>query len=86
MVFIITEIFNKSYSVLMTIFLMMVVNPAVQEKAQAQIDAVVGNHRLPTMNDRPLLPFLDAIIRETLRYSPIVPLCEQFNPFLSLCT
>ncbi|KAG6371203.1 cytochrome P450 [Boletus reticuloceps] len=65
---------ETSNSVLMTFFLMMVLNPAVQEKAQAQIDAVVGRDRLPTMDDRPLLPLIDAIFRETLRYSPILPL------------
>ncbi|KAI9453746.1 cytochrome P450 [Boletus coccyginus] len=51
-------------SVLMTFFLMMM----------TQIDAVVGNDRLPTTDDRPLLPFIDAILRETHRYSPVVPL------------
>jgi len=53
---------------------MMMLNPGVQEKAQAQIDAVVGKARLPTMDDRPWLPFVDAIFRETLRYHPITPL------------
>ena len=56
----------------------MAVNPVAQEKAQAQIDAVVGKDRLPSMDDRPLLPFIDAIFRETLRYGPIGPLCEHF--------
>ena len=60
----------------MTFFLMIALNPAVQEKAQAQIDDVVGKDRLPTMDDRPLLPLIDAIFRETLRYSPVTPLCE----------
>ena len=73
---IVTNDLTKSHSVLMMFFLMMVLNPAVQEKAQAQIDAVVGKHRLPTMEDRPLLPLLDAILWETLRCNPIVPLCE----------
>ena len=59
----------------MTFFLMMVVHPAIQDKAQAQIDAVVGKDRLPSIEDRPLLPFIDAIFREVLRYNPI-PLCE----------
>ncbi|KAI9459771.1 cytochrome P450 [Boletus coccyginus] len=45
-----------------------------QIPAQTQIDAVVGNDRLPTTDDRPLLPFIDAILRETHRYSPVVPL------------
>ena len=60
----------------MTFFLMMVVNQDAQERAQAQIDAVVGKDRLPTIDDRPLLPYLDAIFRETIRYSPVAPLCE----------
>ncbi|KAF8415885.1 cytochrome P450 [Boletus edulis BED1] len=64
---------EKSHSVLMTFFLMIVLNLAVQEKAQVEIDAVVGRGRLPTMDDRPWLPFIDAIFRETLRYSPAVP-------------
>ena len=66
---------NQSNSVLMTFFLMMMVNQGAQEKAQAEIDAVVGKDRLPTVDDRPLLPYLDAIFRETLRYSPVAPLC-----------
>lgn len=67
---------KQSNSALMSFFLMMVLNQGAQEKAQAEIDAVVGKSRLPTMEDRPLLPYLDAIFRETLRYTPIVPLCE----------
>ena len=66
---------KQSNSVLMTFFLMMMVNQGAQEKAQAEIDAVVGKDRLPTVDDRPLLPYLDAIFRETLRYSPVAPLC-----------
>jgi cytochrome P450 len=72
----ITDNVIQSHSVLMTFFLVMVLNPGVQRRAQAQIDAVVGKDRLPTMDDRPLLPILDAIFLETLRYSPVVPLCE----------
>jgi cytochrome P450 len=75
MVIVINNI-KQSTAVLMKFFLMMVVHPAVQEKVQAEIDAVVGKDRLPTMGDRPLLPYLDAIFRETLRYCPIGPLCE----------
>ncbi|KAN0084486.1 Cytochrome P450 [Tylopilus felleus] len=62
---------ETSDSVLMTFFLMMVVHPAIQDKAQAQIDAVVGKDILPSIEDRPLLPFIDAISREVLRYNPV---------------
>ncbi|KAI9571602.1 cytochrome P450 [Boletus coccyginus] len=61
-------------SVIMTFCLMMVMNPEAQKNAQAQIDAVVGNTRLPTIDDRPSLPYVDAILREILRYSPPAPL------------
>ncbi|KAF8128593.1 cytochrome P450 [Boletus edulis] len=65
---------ETSNSVLMAFFLMMVTNPEAQKNAQAQIDAVVGNARLPTIDDRSSLPYVDAILREVLRYSPPVPL------------
>ncbi|KAF8129584.1 cytochrome P450 [Boletus edulis] len=65
---------ETSNSSLLTFILMMVMNPAAQGKAQAQIDAVVGRDRLPGIEDRPLLPFIDAIFRETIRFSPVLPL------------
>jgi cytochrome P450 len=51
----------------------MVLYPEVQAKAQADIDRVVGKDRLPDFNDRPLLPYMDAIMRETLRWNPTFP-------------
>ncbi|KAF9235270.1 cytochrome P450 [Melanogaster broomeanus] len=65
---------TKSASALMTFFLSMLLFPEVQEKAQAQIDAVVGLDRVPTIEDRPSLTYIDAILRETLRWSPVLPL------------
>ncbi|KAF9235573.1 cytochrome P450 [Melanogaster broomeanus] len=61
-------------SVMLTFFLMMILAPEAQEKAQAQIDVVVGRNRLPTIEDRASLPYVDAILRETLRFNPPVPL------------
>jgi cytochrome P450 len=84
MMMIINDI-KQSTATLMTFFLVMVVHPAAQEKAQAQIDAVVGKGRLPTMDDRPLLPYLDAIFREIYRYNPIVPLCASFRISVGSC-
>ncbi|KAJ7639235.1 cytochrome P450 [Roridomyces roridus] len=39
-------------------------------RAQKEIDAVVGPDRLPTFKDRPSLPFVEALVRETLRWRP----------------
>jgi cytochrome P450 len=45
-------------------------NPHVQKKAQEEIDRVVCSGRLPDVNDRPDLPYIEAIYRELLRYEP----------------
>ena len=52
----------------------MSLHPNVQRRAQAELDAVVGPARLPDFGDRPALPYVNAIIREVLRWMPAVPL------------
>jgi hypothetical protein len=37
-------------------------------KAQAEIDAFVGQDRMPDFGDQKSLPYLDGFIKETLRY------------------
>lgn len=54
----------------------MVLHPAIQRKAQTEIDAVVGNARLPDFSDRPSLPYVEAILLETMRWRPVTPLCR----------
>ncbi|KAJ8596623.1 CyP450 monooxygenase [Rhizopogon salebrosus TDB-379] len=65
---------DTSYSVLHTFILAMILFPEVQEKALAEIDSVVGTDRLPTFGDRDSLPYVEAIICETMRWHPPVPL------------
>ena len=65
---------TQTFSTLLVFFLAMVLHPEVQAKAQAEIDQVVGKDRLPDFDDKPALPYLEAIMRETLRWYPVVPL------------
>jgi len=58
----------------MVFLLAMLLYPNAQKRAQDEIDAVVGVDRLPDFDDKPSLPFLEAIFRETLRWYPVVPL------------
>lgn len=48
--------------------------PAVLEKAQKQIDSVVGEDRSPTWNDYDKLPYVVACVKEAMRWRPVVPL------------
>lgn len=60
-------------STLLVFLLAMVLHPEAQAKAHAEIDRVVGKDRLPSFDDRPALPYLEAILRETLRWHPVFP-------------
>ena len=48
----------------------MVLFPNVQKKAQAEIDRVVGESRLPTMDDEPNLQYVRGCVKEALRWMP----------------
>ena len=45
----------------------MMMYPDAQKAAQAEIDSVIGPERLPTYEDMESLPYLTAMLRETLR-------------------
>jgi cytochrome P450 len=63
----------------MVFVLAMVLYPDVQKRAQAEIDSVIGRDQLPTFTDRASLPYIDAVLRETLRWYPVVPLGNLFT-------
>ncbi|KAK2735942.1 hypothetical protein FQN55_001906 [Onygenales sp. PD_40] len=54
--------------------LAMVMFPDVQRKAQEEIDRVVGTDRLPSFEDRDKLPYINALVKEALRWWPIAPM------------
>lgn len=65
---------SQSVSSISTFILAMCNYPEVQAKAQAEIDAAVGADRLPDFSDRENLPYVNAIILETLRWHPVAPI------------
>ncbi|KAK6341966.1 hypothetical protein TWF730_001450 [Orbilia blumenaviensis] len=54
--------------------LAMILFPEVQRKAQEEIDRVIGSDRLPGFEDREQLPYIDALVKEAIRWWPIAPL------------
>ena len=52
----------------------MVMHPEVQRHAHAELDSVVGRSRTPAFSDAPNLPYIQAIVKEVLRWRPVLPL------------
>ncbi|KAJ3563625.1 hypothetical protein NP233_g8820 [Leucocoprinus birnbaumii] len=65
--------------------LAMVLNPDVQAKAQAELDRVLENGRLPELSDQDSLPYLTALMKEVVRWQPANPQGELY-PCLLLST
>ncbi|KAG1894478.1 cytochrome P450 [Suillus fuscotomentosus] len=48
--------------------------PDIQTKIRMELDRVVGHRQLPTLDDRSRLPYVNAAIKEMMRWNPVVPL------------
>ncbi|KAI0821982.1 cytochrome P450 [Trametes gibbosa] len=65
---------DTSYSTLQAFFLGVSQHPEVLKKAQAELDVVVGPHRLPDYDDRDELVYVGAIIKEAIRWHVVLPI------------
>ncbi|PBK75825.1 cytochrome P450 [Armillaria solidipes] len=65
---------DTTVSVVLSTILAFLLYPEVQAKAQAELDAIIGSNRLPNFDDRPQLPYIEAILLEALRWNPVVPM------------
>lgn len=66
----------KTYATVLTCIMAMALYPEALRKAQAELDRVVGTERMPTIDDRGSLPYVNAVIKETMRWHPALPLGE----------
>ncbi|CAL1701473.1 unnamed protein product [Somion occarium] len=62
---------DTTVTALSNFYLCMIIFPEIQEKAQAEVDRVVGPNRLPSIKDRESLPYVCAILKEVLRWRPV---------------
>ncbi|KAJ3510929.1 hypothetical protein NLJ89_g4394 [Agrocybe chaxingu] len=65
---------DTTVSAVQSFFLAMAMYPEVQKKAQAEIDQVIGSSRLPEFSDRPSLPYINALVKESMRWQLVTPL------------
>lgn len=75
----------QTVSALCSFILAMVLYPEVQQKAQEEIDHVLGPNQLPDFSDRSSLPYIEAIVNETLRWQPVVPLGMPHDKVYYFC-
>ncbi|KAI5118824.1 hypothetical protein M0805_009402 [Coniferiporia weirii] len=67
----------QTYSTLMSFFLAALLHPEVQIKAQEELDRVVGQDSLPSFKDKERLPYIEAILKEIVRWNPATPLVSR---------
>ncbi|KAJ3552235.1 hypothetical protein NM688_g4258 [Phlebia brevispora] len=65
---------DTSYGMLSAFMFAMLWHPDVMQRAQAELDTVVGRDRMPTLEDYDDLSYVRAIVREILRWWPVAPL------------
>ncbi|KAJ7498243.1 cytochrome P450 [Mycena galericulata] len=65
---------DTTVSVFATFILGMLANPEAQKAAQREIDALIGDTRLPNFQDEPALPYVSAIVKEALRWENVTPI------------
>ncbi|KAI0715623.1 cytochrome P450 [Cerioporus squamosus] len=65
---------DTSHATLCAFFVAMSLSPEVQKKARIELDVIVGPSRFPTLADRANLPYIDAIVKETLRWHNAAPI------------
>ncbi|KAJ2918144.1 hypothetical protein MD484_g2268, partial [Candolleomyces efflorescens] len=65
---------DATHGALSAFFMAMTMYPEAQEKAQAELDRIVGKDRLPEFGDREDLVYLKALIIEIMRWHQVTPL------------
>ncbi|TDL29033.1 cytochrome P450 [Rickenella mellea] len=65
---------DTTVALMMSFILALLMYPDVQTRGQEELDCVVGNGRLPTFDDRGNLPYIEGIVKEALRWNPVLPL------------
>ncbi|KAJ1301803.1 hypothetical protein OPQ81_009031 [Rhizoctonia solani] len=77
---------DTTTSTILVFLLAMTRNPDVQAKAQEEVDTIIGDQRLPEMEDQGNLPYVGRLIKEVLRWQPVGPLgvphaCTEDNTY-----
>ncbi|KAL9011591.1 MAG: hypothetical protein Q9173_003579 [Seirophora scorigena] len=65
---------DSTVAIMQSVILAWLLYPEVVQRAQEELDRVVGSSRLPTFSDRKALPYVDGIVKEAWRWNPVGPM------------
>ena len=72
--YLLTADLPQSATTMQGAFLAMSLYPEAQRKAQEELDRIVGRGRLPNFGDLDSLVYINAVVKESLRWHNVVPL------------
>lgn len=52
----------------------MSLNPSILHRAQTELDSVIGTEHLPCVADYGRMPYVEAVVKEVVRWRPMLPL------------
>ncbi|EGO03193.1 hypothetical protein SERLA73DRAFT_69101 [Serpula lacrymans var. lacrymans S7.3] len=64
---------DTTIAAIKTAFFAASLHPEAQALAQSELDQIVGQERMPEINDRPNLPYVTAFVNECMRLIPVAP-------------
>ncbi|OAG03879.1 cytochrome P450 oxidoreductase-like protein [Paraphaeosphaeria sporulosa] len=64
---------DTTSTMVLTNILYLAKHPWIQKKAQEELDRVCGDHRAPTWDDFKNLPYINCIVKESMRMRPVLP-------------
>ncbi|KDQ61306.1 hypothetical protein JAAARDRAFT_152482 [Jaapia argillacea MUCL 33604] len=65
---------ETTYATVLTFMMAMALHPDIQKRAQLEIDSIVGLENVPSVSDTGRLPYVNAVIKEVMRWHPVLPL------------
>jgi cytochrome P450 len=70
---------DTSTATLDAFFIAMALFPDVLKRAQAEVDSVLGDQRLPRCTDKVNLPYVSALVKEVLRWHAVFSTSEPYR-------
>ena len=72
---------DTASTVMEWVILALVQNPDVQERAAAEVEERIGHDRTPSIDDMPALPYVEAVIEESMRLTPVLPVVQHSTTY-----